>query len=143
MAVNKFNGEKYSDLTAYNAMKAISNRENMLRVYRPIVYICSPYRGDIESNVRAACRYCRFAADSGYIPIAPHLLFPQFLDDANPRERQLGLFFGHVLMCKCAEVWVFGNNVSDGMAEDIKRAKWRRCKLRYFTEECKEVIEYA
>ena len=35
-----------------------------------------------------------FAVDAGYIPIAPHLLFPQFLDDNKPKERELGLFSG-------------------------------------------------
>jgi hypothetical protein len=80
-----------------------------LRAFRPIIYVCSPYAGDIKHNVEAASRYCRFAVEQGYIPIAPHLLFPQFLDDTDPTERELGLFFGNALMSKCAEVWVFGS----------------------------------
>ena len=72
-------------------------------------------------------------------PIAPHLLFPQFLDDNNPEERELGLFFGNALMSKCAEVWVFGSRISSGMEAEIKRAKWKGYRLRYFTEECQEV----
>ena len=75
----------------------------------------------------------------GYIPIAPHLLFPQFLDDDNPEERELGLFFGNALMSKCSEVWVFGSRISSGMESEIKRAKWKNHCLRYFTEECQEV----
>lgn len=57
-----------------------------MSIKKPIVYICSPYTGDIKANVENARRYCRFAADTGYIPMAPHLLFPQFLDDANPKN---------------------------------------------------------
>ena len=91
------------------------------------------------SNVNNARRYSRFAVDKGYIPIAPHLLFPQFLDDDNPEERELGLFFGNALMSKCAEVWVFGSRISSGMEAEIKRAKWKDYRLRYFTEECQEV----
>lgn len=102
-------------------------------------YICSPYAGDIETNVAAARRYCRHAVDAGYIPIAPHLLFPQFLNDADPNERQLGLFFGNALMSKCSEVWVFGKTISAGMQAEINRAKWKNYRLRYFTEECQEV----
>lgn len=86
-----------------------------------------------------ARHYSRFAVDKGYIPIAPHLLFPQFLDDTNPTERELGLFFGNALMSKCAEVWVFGSRISSGMEAEIKRAKWKDYRLRYFTEECQEV----
>lgn len=76
---------------------------------------------------------------TGYIPIAPHLLFPQFLNDADPNERQLGLFFGNALMSKFSEVWVFGKRISAGMQAEINRAKWKNYRLRYFTEECQEV----
>ena len=61
----------------------------------------------------------RFAVNKGYVPIAPHLLFPQFLDNDNPEERELGLFFGNSLMCKRAEVWVFGSRISSGMEAEI------------------------
>ena len=27
----------------------------------PLIFICSPYRGDVETNTRNARRYCRFA----------------------------------------------------------------------------------
>ena len=118
---------------------AIGAELQSLRAFRPIVYICSPFSGDVEKNVAAAQGYSRFAVDKGYIPIAPHLLFPQFLNDSNPKERQLGLFFGNALMSKCAEVWVFGSRISSGMETEIKRAKWKDYRLRYFTEECQEV----
>ena len=101
------NSEGYPDPTAGEALSRIAaNEKQSLRAFRPIVYICSPFSGDVETNVANARRYSRFAVDKGYIPIAPHLLFPQFLDDDNPQERELGLFFGNALMSKCAEVWV-------------------------------------
>ena len=139
MSISKLNAERYSDPTAYEALSAIEKEEKALRAFRPIVYICSPYAGDVEKNVEAAQRYSRFAVDKGYIPIAPHLLFPQFLNDRNPKERQLGLFFGNALMSKCSEVWVFGSRISAGMEDEIKRARWKNYRLRYFTENCEEV----
>ena len=139
MSVDKFNSEGYYDPTAYEAMSTVEKEERALRAFRPIVYICSPYAGEIEKNVKAAQEYSHFAVEKGYIPIAPHLLFPQFLNDANPRERQLGLFFGNALMSKCSEVWVFGSCVSAGMEAEINRAKWKNYRLRYFTETCEEV----
>lgn len=139
MSISKLNAERYYDPTAYEALSAIEKEEKALRAFRPIVYICSPYAGDVEKNVEAAQRYSRFAVDKGYIPIAPHLLFPQFLNDRNPKERQLGLFFGNALMSKCSEVWVFGSRISAGMEDEIKRARWKNYRLRYFTENCEEV----
>ena len=143
MSINKFNSEGYYDPTAYAAMAAVEKEEKALRAFRPIVYICSPYAGEIEKNVAAARKYSRFAVDSGFIPIAPHLLFPQFLNDGDPKERQLGLFFGNALMSKCSEVWVFGNRISSGMDTEIRRARWKNYRLRYFTEECEEVKNHA
>lgn len=139
MSVDKFNGEGYPDPTAYEAIKTIEQDEKKAFVFRPIVYICSPYAGDVETNVKNARDYSRFAVDNGYIPIAPHLLFPQFLDDTKDDERQLGLFFGNALMSKCAEVWVFGDRISQGMDAKIKRARNKNFLLRYFTEKCEEV----
>lgn len=139
MSINVRNSEGYLDPTAYEAMTAVRREERAAQRYRPIVYICSPYAGEIEANVAAARRYSRFAVDSGYIPIAPHLLFTQFLNDSSPYERRLGLFFGNVLMSKCAEIWVFGDRISPGMETEIERAKWKNYSLRYFTEQCTEV----
>lgn len=139
MSISKYNSEGYPDPTAHGALEIIKQEEHALRAFRPIVYICSPYAGDIEANIAAARRYSRFAVDVGYIPIAPYLLFPQFLDDENPKERELGLFFGNALMSKCSEVWAFGSRISEGMKAEINRAKWKNYRLRYFTEECQEV----
>lgn len=104
-----------------------------------VVYICSPYSGEITRNVTAARRYCRFAVNRGWMPLAPHLLFPQFLNDAIPAERRLGLSFGIVLMSLCSEVWVFGLAISAGMEAEIELALRRDIRVRYFSENCEEV----
>lgn len=143
MSISKFNSEGYYDPTAYEALTAVEQSEKAKNSFRPLVYICSPFSGDIMSNTLAARRYSRFAADRGFIPIAPHLLFTQFLDDSLPAERELGLFFGNVLMSKCAEIWVFGSRISDGMKSEIKTAKWRNYRIRYFNENCEEVCDRA
>ena len=80
MSISKYNNEGYPDPTAFGALSSIENETRALRAFRPIVYICSPFAGDIEKNVVAARTYSRFAVEQGCIPIAPHLLFPQFLN---------------------------------------------------------------
>ena len=139
MSIDKRNNEGYYDPTAYEALSLIEKEEDTLRTFRPIVFICSPYSGDIEKNMKAAQDYCRFAVDMGFIPIAPHLLFPQFLNDTDPKERENGLFFGTVIMSKCAEVWVFGEKVSGGMAKEIEKAEKRGMRIRRFNSKCEEV----
>lgn len=138
MGVNKCNAEGYPDPTAYEALTRAVLEEKK-SAFRPLVYICSPYSGDTEANAESARRYCRFAAAQNRIPVAPHLLYPQFLDENSPAERELGLFFGMVLLGKCAEVWVFGGAVSAGMAAEIVRAKRKGQPIRYFSDACEEV----
>jgi hypothetical protein len=136
MKNNIRNNEGYIDLTPYQAIKAIERKKHPHFDYHPMVYICSPYAGNISRNVRNAQRYSRFAVEQGYLPITPHLLFTQFLDDGLQRERELGMFFGIVLMSKCSEVWVFGNKISSGMKTEIELAERKGYKLKYFSHTC-------
>ena len=139
MSIDKYNSERYDEPTAYNSLSAIEEKERKLHAFRSLVYVCSPYAGDIQKNVKKTQHYCRFVVKKGYIPIAPHLLFTQFLDDSNPDERVLGLHFGNALMSKCREVWVFGSCISSGMEQEINKAKQNQYRIRYFTESCEEV----
>ena len=140
MGINKFNGEGYADPTAYEALTLIEQAEKA-SAFRPVVYICSPYSGDVDVNINNARRYCRFAVDRGCIPLAPHLLFPQFMNDDIEAERSLAMFMNTVLLGKCAELWVFGSRISKGMQAEIFQAKRKNKCIRYFNDECEEVLE--
>lgn len=131
MNLSKFNGEGYYDPTPYESLK---------EKYLPLVYIASPFSGDMEKNIKKAQSYCRFAISKGYIPLAPHLHYPQFLDDKDIDERELGLRIALILLGKCEELWVF-DRVSKGMAEEIAKAKRRNMPIRYFDFRCEEVLE--
>ena len=54
---------------------------------KELVYICSPLRGYVLENQQRARGFCKLALQAGYIPIAPHIYFTQFLDDDSPEER--------------------------------------------------------
>ena len=69
------------------------------------------------------------ACEEGCLPIAPHLLFPQFLNEGIEEERRLGIAMGMELLALCDEVWVFGE-ATEGMAAEIASA----------TEQGKKVI---
>ncbi len=134
---NKYNAEGYYSPTEYEAFTNIEKEEKAAN-FRPIVYICSPYSGNVNHNIEMARKYCRFAVDKHYLPIAPHLLFTQFMDDTIPEERETAIFMNFVLMSKCVEMWVFGDVISKGMQSEINRAKRKNMKIRYFTEELEE-----
>lgn len=140
MGISKYNSEGYHDLTVYEALSHIEKEEKAARrVYRPLVYICSPYAGDVKQNVNMARVYSRFAVKNTCIPLTPHLLYPQFMDDGSLAERELALFMGLILLTKCEQVWVFGGVISAGMAAEIAKAEKKKIPVRYFTEELEEV----
>lgn len=109
------------------------------RAYRPLVYVCSPMARDIPGNMEQARKFCRFALERGQIPLAPHLLFPQFMDDADPEEREIMTLMDIVLLGKCSELWVFGDPITEGMNTKIEVAKRRRQPVRYFNNAYEEV----
>ncbi len=148
MSINRKNAEGYSDPTTYEALtniakddadKAEKQRELARKKYRPKVYVCSPFAGDVKVNTINARRYCAFVVKEGYIPFASHLLYPQFLSDDVKAERELGLFMGLVFLDGCKEVWVFGDRITEGMTVEIARAKARNIVVRYFNDRCEEV----
>lgn len=136
MGISKYNSEGYADPTAHEAVR---NVEKEQKKWRPLVYICSPYSGDVVGNTEKARRYSRFAVDMGAIPLTAHLLLPQFMSEKN--ERDLALFMDMVLMSKCEEVWVFGKDITSGMAAEIAKAKKKNMTIRFFAENCKEITE--
>lgn len=88
-----------------------------------LVYIASPYAGDTERNIAFARAACRLAVDQGFVPVAAHLLYPQFLDDTVPVQRELGIWLGLKLLAACSELWLCGERISDGMQEEWKEAE--------------------
>ena len=139
--MNLKNSEGYPDPTAGIALANVAKSEKETNRYRPLVYIASPFAGDTEYNISRARGYCRFTVRCGCIPLAPHLLYPQFMDDSDPDDRELGLFFALILLGKCDEMWVFGERISEGMSREIAKAKKRGLPVRYFSSRCDEVAQ--
>jgi predicted phage tail component-like protein len=73
--------------------------------------------------------------DSGMVT-APHLHYPQFMDDADPAQRKDGLRFALILLCKTDEVWVFGERMSEGMKREIEKARAKNIPVKFFSSDC-------
>lgn len=99
----------------------------------PTVYICSPLRpvstgpilraNELIDNLKLAKDTCTFAALRGCDPVAPHLFYPQFLDDNDPTERALGMELGLKALRSCDELWIISPRISSGMSAEIKEAQ--------------------
>lgn len=130
------NAEGYMDMTAFEGLKR-AQRTRFGR--RPLVYICSPYSGDVEANVDLARRFCRVALQRRTIPIAPHLLFPQFMDDTVPDERELAMFMNRILLSRMDAIWVYADRISTGMRQEIEWAYVQGTPIKYFNTGFEEI----
>ena len=106
--------------------------------FKPLVYICAPFSGDVETNVKSAVKLAEVAYQKGYIPLTPHLLFP-FMDDENKKHRKDAMFMDIILLGKCQELWVLGDKITQGMEKEIRVAIERRQTIKYFNKEFVEV----
>lgn len=109
-----------------------------------LVYIASPYAGDIESNVAFAKTACRYAVEQGCTPVAVHLLYPQILNDAVPVEREAGIQMGLRVLEVCDELWLCGDRISHGMQVELDAAERLGilvCRVPEIPPEAPEPIE--
>ena len=139
------NSEGYPDPTAGAAFSNIGReikeqkRQKQRIAHWPKVYVVSKFAGDVAGNVKKARQYCRFVASKDRVPVASHLMYPQFLNDNDPKERELGLTFGLALLRGCSEVWCFGTDISAGMKQELEEATRLHKTVRHFTTEMEEI----
>ena len=86
------------------------------------IFVCSPYRptsqdekcrkDELEANIRRAKMACRILSTPGFLPLAPHLYFTQFLKDEEKQERNTGIQLGMQWLEEADELWVFGRPCS-------------------------------
>lgn len=133
--MNYRNNEGYASPTEHEALTRIRReelKEKRQKKYCPLVYICSPFsQGNKKQNIIDARRYCKYAASENCIPFAPHLFFPQFLNDSNTDERDLAFQMNKILMGKCDELWVFGTTYTLGMQKEMKWARKKKLHIRF------------
>ena len=97
------------------------------------VYICSPLRGDIKGNIEKVKRYTEYALKCGTAPVVPHF-YALCIDDNVPKEREIGLAAGLCLLWFCDELWIFGDEISEGMLAEMKFCKNLNIKMKKISE---------
>lgn len=92
---------------------------------RKLIFVCSPYSGDVKENTWIAAEVCKaIHRKTSYLPVAPHLYFPQFLNDNVQSERKAGIEYGLEIMDKCVAVIVVKKDgeMSAGMKKEVEYA---------------------
>lgn len=103
-----------------------------------LIFVCSPLRGDVKENLENAKKYSRLASYYG-IPITPHLYFTTFLDDDSMSDRFTGTHMGLSLLELCQEMWVFADEVTEGMIDEIKKAQELNIPIKFYNADREEI----
>lgn len=105
-----------------------------------LVYICSPYRGEVERNLQYARELTRVALDNGFVLVTPHLYLTQVVNDEVPEEREKGMAAGKELLKHCKYILIGSKyGLSVGMLEEIELAQ--KCKTIELAQEKGGLVE--
>ena len=104
-----------------------------------LVYIASPLKAATkeayEDNIFKAVLYSKWASmHEDVLPLAPHTLFTQYLDDSDEADRKKGIEMSLGLLHRCDEVWVFGDSISEGMRKEIDTALNNDIRVRFISD---------
>ena len=90
-----------------------------------LLYVCSPYRGEIRRNKEYARELTKAALNSGFAPVTVHLYMTEVLDEEKPEE---GSRAGHIdavqLYFDRHKIRLFRGNEGGNHAGNIKRADY-------------------
>lgn len=85
-----------------------------------LIYICSPYRGDVMRNKEYARYLTRVALVNGFAPVTVHLYLTEVTDDNNPAERRMGMTAGLEILRQCEYILIGDRyGITSGMKEEI------------------------
>jgi hypothetical protein len=74
---------------------------------------------------------CEFVFSKDYIPINPFRVFDYFLSDRVERDAIRAA--NQEVLSRCDEVWVFGEQLADGVLMEIAQAETESKPVRYFS----------
>ena len=97
------------------------------------VYICAPLGGNVEDNLQRVKKYTEYALKCGTAPVVPHF-YALCLNDSIPKEREIGMAAGLSLLWFCDEMWIFGDEVSEGMRSEIQFCQNLNIRMKKITD---------
>ena len=104
------------------------------------VYICAPLGGNVEDNLQRVKKYTEYALKCGTAPVVPHF-YALCLNDSIPKEREIGMAAGLSLLWFCDEMWIFGDEVSEGMRGEIQFCQNLNIRMKKNTDkEIRKII---
>jgi len=88
-----------------------------------MVFVAHPISGDVENNCRRVLEICRQIHTKEVIPVFPRFTWSQYLGD-SPEDKELAIAVNEAYFRSGAvdELWVYGDELSEGMRREIQLA---------------------
>lgn len=102
-----------------------------------LAYICAPYSGDIEGNIKRAIEFGKRVYKLGYVPIIPHVMFP-FIKDEDEKTRKWALNACLRLLNLCDMLVICDNNLTSGMKDELLYAVFCHIEIKFLDDEQEE-----
>jgi len=101
-----------------------------------LTLVCSPYRASDPRQGHRNRLYARLALRHsifmGELPHAPHVEYPEVLDDNHPSERERGMHLSLDFLHRAERIAIYGDlGISDGMAREIRTARVMQKEILY------------
>ena len=97
------------------------------------VFICAPNNYDTDDCMLNAMRYAEYALRSNVTPLVPHF-FPLCVGDTES-DKELCKSAAYGLLWFIDEIWVFGDEVTKHMQDEITFGKLLNIPTRFVKEQ--------
>ena len=94
------------------------------------IYVCAPLRDNDGKDVERAMAYYKYALKNDCVPVGPHTLAKMLEGVDLSKIRQTGMS----LLWFCDEIWVFGDERTDSMQEEILFGRNMKIRMRIIKE---------
>ena len=98
------------------------------------VFICFPLGNDVENLIIQIKRYVLYALKCGMAPVVPHFYIWVF-HHKEPDEWENAKQAGKSLLWVCDEIWVFGEQMTREMEQEICISKNLNLPIKYIGED--------
>lgn len=105
-------------------------------------YICSPLNDNEKTHINNAVAYAKFVYHRcGMLPIMPHF-YALIFGDKYKLQKELGISIRLGQILDSEDIWVFGNTITEGMGEEIRKAMALNRKIHYIDDyQCGEILK--
>ena len=104
------------------------------------VYVCAPFGEAVETELDNAKRYYDYTLKTDCVPVGPHALAKMTAIKTRVEIKQMRQA-GLSLLWFCDEIWVFGDEQTECMQEEIRFGRNMKIRMKKITEkEIKKVL---